>query len=354
MYKVLVINPGSTSTKVAYYENEKEILKENVFHPSEDLQVFEQIIEQYDYRFALIRNFLDEAGIDYSNLDAVVGRGGSLPPVQAGAYEVNEKMIDWLINKTDIQHASNLGALLAEGFKQQSKQGCIAMIYDPITVDQFHDLARISGLKGVQRRSIGHMLNMRAVAMKAAHDLGKSYEETNLIVAHLGSGSTISVHQKGRMIDLCMDDEGPFSVERSGGLCLKEIVPLCYELPKEEMISWIRKKGGMISYLGTNSGIEVEERILHNDSKAKLIFEAMAYQVAKGIGELATVLKGNVDQIVITGGMAHSDLLVTWIRDRVSFISDVQAIPGEFEMEAMRNGALRVLEKEEELHYFNY
>ncbi|MGY3766858.1 butyrate kinase [Vagococcus vulneris] len=347
MKKVLVINPGSTSTKVAYYEDKQEILNKNVFHETSELSKFKTIADQYDYRLELIKFFLEEEGIDLTQLDAAVGRGGSLPPVDAGAYLVNDDMIDWLVNKTKVHHASNLGALLANGFKEQSKKNCLAMIYDPITVDQYHELARISGLKGVKRISIGHALNMRAIALKTAENIGKPYSETNLIVAHLGSGSTISAHHKGQMIDYSLDDEGPFSVERTGSLSLKEFIPFCYKMTQEEIIAWTRKEGGMISYLGTNSGIEVEERILKGDDEARLIFEAMAYQVAKGIGELATVLKGEVDQIVITGGLAYSERLINWIDERVNFIAPVSSIPGEFEMEALRNGALRVLSGDE-------
>lgn len=353
MKKVLVINPGSASTKIAYYEDKEEILNTNVYHDSEELGKFPTIADQYDYRLTFIKEYLDKENIELADIDAVVGRGGSLPPVDAGGYLVNDEMTDWLVNKTDVHHASNLGALLARGFKDFSHDECIAMIYDPITVDQFHDLSRISGLKGVNRRSIGHMLNMRAIAMKTAEDTGKIYEESNLIVAHLGSGSSISAHQNGRMIDLSIDDEGPFSVERTGSLCLKEFIPFCYQMTEKEVIEWTRKKGGMISYLGTNSGIEVENRIDQGDDEARLVFEAMAYQVSKGIGELATVLCGHVDNIVITGGLAYSDRLVDWIKERVSFIAPVSCIPGEFEMEALRNGALRVLSGEEEAKEFS-
>lgn len=353
MKNILVINPGSTSTKIAYYEDKVEKLNKNVFHDDSELAEFKTIADQYDYRLTLIATFLEKEGISISELDAVVGRGGSLPPVDAGAYLVNDQMIDWLVNKTDVHHASNLGAMLAQGFKEKAKSECIAMIYDPITVDQFHDLSRISGLKGVNRRSIGHMLNMRAIAMKTAENIDKPYEETNLIVAHLGSGSTISAHKEGRMIDLSIDDEGPFSVERTGSLCLKEFIPFCYQMTQEEITSWTRKKGGMISYLGTNSGIEVEKRIDAGDDEAELILEAMAYQVAKGIGELATVLNGKVDQIVITGGFAYSKRMIDWVTERVSFIAPVSAIPGEFEMEALRNGALRVLDGTELASEFN-
>lgn len=352
MKKVLVINPGSTSTKVAYYEDKKELLNKNVFHETSELAKFATIADQYDYRLELIQSFLADEGIDYTQIDAAVGRGGALPPVEAGAYMVNDQMIDWLVNKTKTHHASNLGAMLANGFKEKSEKECIAMVYDPITVDQFHELARVSGLKGVKRTSIGHALNMRAIALKTAEDLNKSYEESNFIVAHLGSGSTISAHQNGRMIDYSLDDEGPFSVERTGSLSLKEFIPFCYEMSQEEITAWTRKKGGMISYLGTNSGIEVEERIVAGDDEARLVLEAMAYQVAKGIGELATVLNGQVDQIVITGGLAYSERLVNWITERVSFIAPVSSVPGEFEMEALRNGALRVLSGEEEAREF--
>ncbi|MEG0285131.1 MULTISPECIES: butyrate kinase [Vagococcus] len=352
MKKVLVINPGSTSTKVAYYEDKKEILNKNVFHETSELSKFATIADQYGYRMELIQSFLEEEGIDYTQIDAAVGRGGALPPVEAGAYMVNDEMIDWLVNGTKTHHASNLGAILANGFREKSEKSCIAMIYDPITVDQYHELARVSGLKGVNRTSIGHALNMRAIALKTAEDLGKPYEESNLIVAHLGSGSTISAHENGRMIDYSLDDEGPFSVERTGSLSLKEFIPFCYQMTQAEVTAWTRKEGGMISYLGTNSGIEVEERIVAGDDEARLVLEAMAYQVAKGIGELSTVLKGKVDQIVITGGLAYSDRLVDWVKERVEFIAPVSSVPGEFEMEALRNGALRVLSGEEQAKEF--
>ncbi|MGY3779216.1 butyrate kinase [Isobaculum melis] len=352
MKKILVINPGSTSTKIAYYEDKKERLNKNVHHETAELEKFATIADQYDYRLSLIQSFLEDEGIDFTQLDAAVGRGGSLPPVEAGAYLVNDQMIDWLVNKTNVHHASNLGAMLANGFREKSKADCIAMVYDPITVDQYHELARVSGLKGVKRTSIGHALNMRAIALKTAADLNKPYEDANFIIAHLGSGSTISAHQKGRMIDYSLDDEGPFSVERTGSLSLKEFIPFCYQMTQEEITAWTRKKGGMISYLGTNSGLEVEERILAGDEEARLILEAMAYQVAKGIGELATVLSGKVDQIVITGGLAYSERLMNWITERVSFIAPVSSVPGEFEMEALRNGALRVLTGEEKAREF--
>lgn len=352
MKNILVINPGSTSTKIAYYVDKEEQLSENVHHETKELSKFTTIADQYDYRLALIESFLKDKNIDISNIDAAVGRGGSLPPVEAGAFLVNDDMIDWLVNKTDVHHASNLGAMLAKGFKEKSHSECIAMIYDPITVDQYHDLSRVSGLKGVQRRSIGHMLNMRAIGMKMSQDKGLNYEKDNIIVAHLGSGSTISAHYQGRMIDLSLDDEGPFSVERTGSLSLKEFIPFCYKMSQDEIVAWTRKKGGMISYLGTNSGIEVEERIEAGDKEASLIFEAMAYQVAKGIGELATVLKGDVQGIAITGGLAYSERLTDWIKERVSFIAPVHMYPGEFEMEALRNGALRVLNGEESPNEF--
>lgn len=353
MKNILVINPGSTSTKIAYYQDKTPILKENVAHAIEDLSGFKTIPDQYDYRFELIKQHLKQKGIDLTQLDAAVGRGGSLPPVEAGAYLVDDTMIDWLVNKTDVQHAANLGAILAKGFSELSQKDCLAMIYDPLTVDQYHDLSRISGLKGVKRRSIGHMLNMRAMAMKTAEQIGRAYESLNLIVAHLGSGSTISAHQKGRMIDLSLDDEGPFSIERTGSLSLKEFIPFCYQMSQKEIVEWTRKKGGLISYLGTNSGLEVERRIEAGDDEARLVFEAMAYQVAKGIGELATVLKGEVDGIVITGGLAHSERLMNWVKERVSFIAPVYIQAGEFEMEALRNGALRVLSGEEKPHHFS-
>ncbi|MCO7150133.1 butyrate kinase [Vagococcus lutrae] len=352
-YRIVVINPGSTSTKVSYYENDKEVVNENLFHPTESLEKYARVSDQYDYRLAIILDFLKAHDIDVTKLDAVVGRGGMLPPVDAGAYFVNDEMIEWLTNRADIDHASNLGAVLANGIRNQAKADCIAMIYDPITVDQFWDLSRVSGLKGVKRRSIGHMLNMRSVALQTAEQMNKPYEDLNLIVVHLGSGSSISAHYQGRMVDLILDDEGPFSVERSGGLSLKELIPMCYEMSEEDITVLTRKKGGMISYLNTNSGIEVEERIENGDEEAAYILEAMAYQVAKGIGSAATVLSGKVDGIVITGGLAYSERLTDWVKERVSFIGNVIVSPGENEMYALAMGANRILTGDEVGHTFS-
>ncbi|CAM3306542.1 butyrate kinase [Vagococcus fessus] len=350
--KIVVINPGSTSTKVSYFINDDERFKENIFHETSELAQYNRIVDQYDYRLGIILDFLMSKGVELADVDAAVGRGGMLPPVEAGAYFVNEEMIDWLSNRADIEHASNLGALLADGVRKLAKPDAISMVYDPITVDQFQDLARVSGLKGVKRRSVGHMLNMRSVAMQTAEKLEKNYEDLNLIVVHLGSGFSISAHENGRMIDLVLDDEGSFSVERSGGLSLKELVPMCYKLSEAEVTRLTRKHGGLISYLDTNSGIEVEKRIKEGDEEAALIFEAMAYQIAKGIGQLATVLKGDVDGIVLTGGLSYSKMLTEWVTERVSFLGPVILSPGENEMFALAMGAKRVLEGTEEGHTF--
>lgn len=348
-YTILVINPGSTSSKVALFSNEQLLFDKKIEHSSEELSVFSKIIDQYQLRLKVILNFLREKGISLSTLNAVVGRGGLLQPTPSGTYRVNEKMLEDLRRGVMGEHASNLGGLLAQGIA--ADLSIPAYIVDPVVVDEMKSVARISGIPEIPRISIFHALNQKAVARKAALDLGKDYEKVNFIIAHLGGGISVGVHCKGKVIDVnnALDGEGPFTPERSGGVPVGALVELCLsgKFSKDEIMKKIKGKGGLVAYLNTNDVREVIRRIKKGDKKAKLILEAMAYQAAKEIGAGATVLKGQIDAIILTGGIAFNNEFVNIVKDRVSFLSLVMVYPGEEEMLALCKGALRVLEGEE-------
>jgi butyrate kinase len=348
-YTILVINPGSTSSKVALFSNEQLLFDKKIEHSSEALSVFPKIIDQYQFRLKIILNFLREKGISLSTLNAVVGRGGLLQPTPSGTYRVSEKMLEDLRRGVMGEHASNLGGLLAQGIAEDLS--IPAYIVDPVVVDEMKSVARISGIPEIPRISILHALNQKAVARKAALDLGKDYEKVNFIIAHLGGGISVGVHCKGKVIDVnnALDGEGPFTPERSGGAPMGALVELCFsgKFSKDEIMKKINGKGGLVAYLNTNDVREVARRIKRGDKKAKLILEAMAYQVAKEIGAGATVLKGQIDAIILTGGIAFNNEFIDIVKDRVSFLSLVMVYPGEEEMLALCKGALRVLKGEE-------
>jgi len=348
-YKILVINPGSTSTKVALFSNEQLLFEKKIEYNSKELSNFNKIIDQYQFRQNIILNFLKEKGINFSTLDAVVGRGGLLRPIASGTYQVNKKMLGDLLKGVSGEHASNLGGILAYGIAE--KLSTPAYIVDPVVIDEMRPIARISGMPEIPRISILHALNQKAVARKAAFDLGKKYEKANFIIAHLGGGISVGIHCKGDIIDVnnALNGEGPFTPERSGGLPVGALVNLCFsgKFTKDEILKKIKGKGGLMAYLNSNDVREVIKRIEQGDKKAKLILEAMAYQVAKEIGAAATVLKGQINAIILTGGIAYANEFVNMIRDRVSFLSLVMVYPGEEEMLALCEGALRVLKGEE-------
>lgn len=357
MYRVLTINPGSTSTKVAIYEDEHRFFVETIHHSAEEIAAFPHIADQYAFRRDAIVALLKEKGIELDSLDAVVGRGGvSLKSIPSGTYWVNKKMLEDLRHPKEREHASNLGVLIAHEIARMA--GIPAFTVDPITVDEFDEIARISGLPEIERRCLSHALNLKAMARRATKDLGKRYKEVNLVVIHMGGGISVSPHRRGRMVDVnqALDGTGPFSPERAGGLPIGDVMRMAYSVPPyedvhltyEEFFKKIAKRGGLMAHLGTNDAREVERRIAEGDKHARLIYEAMAYQIAKEIGLMATVLKGDVDAIVLTGGLAHSEMLVDWIKERVEWIAPVVVYPGEDEMLAMAQGALRVLRGEEE------
>jgi len=355
MCHVLTINPGSTSTKVALYDGERPLFVETVHHSAEEIAAFPHIADQYAFRRDAVLSLLDEKGFGLDSLDAVVGRGGILRPIRSDTYLVNDKMLNELRHPQEREHASNLGAIIADEIARRA--GVPAFIVDPVCVDEFDEIARISGLPEIERRSLSHALNLKAAARQAARDLGKRYDEVNLLVVHLGGGISVSPHRRGRMVDVnqALDGTGPFAPERAGGLPVGDVLRLAYSVPPhdeahytyEEMFKKIAGRGGLVAHLGTNDACEVERRIEEGDEHAKLIYEAMAYQIAKEIGLMATVLKGDVDAIVLTGGLARSDMLVDWIVQRVEWIAPVMIYPGEDEMLAMAQGALRVLRDEE-------
>ncbi|NLK63748.1 MAG: butyrate kinase [Tissierellia bacterium] len=349
--KQLIINPGSTSTKIAVYTDESMIFEKTIRHTNEELQSFKKVVDQFQFRKEMIISSLNENNISLNELDAVVGRGGLLKPIEGGTYSVNDKLVEDLKTNIKGEHASNLGALLARSIADEVN--IPSFIVDPVVVDEMEDVARISGHPEFERICIWHALNQKAVARRAAQEkFGKRYEEVNFVVVHLGGGISIGAHKKGKVIDVnnALNGEGPFSPERSGSLPAAQLVKMCFsgKYTEAEINKIIAGKGGICAYLGTNSAKEVSDRAKAGDEKAKLIYSAMAYQVAKAIGEYAVVLNGDVDAILITGGIAYDKDFVKMIEDKVKFIAKVIVSPGEDELLALAQGGLRVLKGVEE------
>ena len=344
---LLVLNPGSTSTKISIFENGTEIQRKELSHSVEELGQFEKATDQAPLRGEAVEAFLHEIGYDLSRLTAIACRGGSLPPIHMGAYEVNEEMIDVLCNRPIGHHASSTAAII--GFDLAKKLGIKAYIYDGNTADEMDDLPRISGCPLVPKLSMGHFLNTKAVGRMYAESLGKRYEDMTLIVVHTGGGISIGLHRNGVIVDVCSDEDGTFSPERSGGLPSIGWATVCYsgKYTFEEASAMVRGKGGLTAYLGTNDVREVERRIAAGDNKAKLVYDAMIYRVAKCVGSLATAAFGKVDGIIVTGGIARSDYFISELKKRVEFIAPLSIKPGEYEMEALAAGVTRVLRGEE-------
>ena len=346
-YTILAINPGSTSTKIAVYENEELTFKKSIRHNTEKINSFETIFDQYEFRKDAVLNTLIKEKIELKSFDAIVGRGGMLKPIEGGTYLVNDAMIEYVKEAPRGEHASNLGCVIAKELADSINKP--AFIVDPVAVDEMDEIARFTGMPDIKRQSLFHALNQKAIALKAAKDLNKDYTDLNLIVVHLGGGISVGMHQKGRVIDVnnALDGDGPMSPERSGGVPIGPLYKMA--LSGEYTLKEIKKmnygNGGMVAYLGTNDGFEIEKRINEGDDFAKFILEVMCYQISKEIGSGATVLKGDVDAIIITGGLAYDKMIVDIIKERVSFISNVLVYPGEDEMEALAYGGLRVLRK---------
>lgn len=350
MYRILVINPGATSTRIAIFEDETEAYAAIVPYPGEELAGDAHVVDQYPLRRDAVLKTLSGWGIAIDELDAVVGRGGMLSPIPSGTYRVNQIMIDELLCPGEREHASNLGAPLAHEIASSS--GLPAYVVDPVSVDEFDAVARVAGLSGIERLSQSHALNLKAAARSAAQELGRPYADINLVVAHLGSGISVSAHRHGRMIDVnqALDGTGPFSPERAGGLPVGDVMRMAYSgrYTYDELFHLITREGGLVAHLSTNDARKVERRIMEGDEHARLIYEAMAYQIAKEIGLMATVLVGDIQAIVLTGDLAYSQMLVNWIEERVKWIAPLLLFPGQEEMLAMARGALRVLRGEEE------
>lgn len=349
-FRILVINPGSTSTKIGVFDNERPIFEETIRHDEEEIAKYKRIIDQYGFRKQTILEVLHSHGINISKLSAVCGRGGLLRPIEGGTYAVNEPMLSDLRKGYNGHHASNLGGILAHEIA--TGLNIPAFIVDPVVVDEMDDIARVSGVAGIERKSIFHALNQKAVARNVSKELGKKYEELNLIVTHMGGGITVGVHKCGKVIDVNngLHGDGPFSPERAGTVPAGQLVEMCFsgEYYRDEMMKKLVGQGGLVGLLGTNDARKVEKMIEEGDETAKLIYGAMAYQIAKEIGAASAVLHGKADAIVLTGGLAYSKVLVEEIRERVDWIADVIVHPGENELQALTEGALRVLREEEE------
>ncbi|MBU4485857.1 MAG: butyrate kinase [Candidatus Delongbacteria bacterium] len=346
--RILAINPGSTSTKIAVYDGEKLVFLKNIKHSVDDLAPFPKIIDQYDFRKKVILKELKAAEIELDKIRIVVGRGGLVKPVPSGVFLVNEQMKHDIRNSKK-DHASNLGCFIAEDIAN-SLPDSMSVITDPVVVDELEDIARIAGHPLFQRISIFHALNQKAVARKYAKSVSKKYEEVNVIVAHLGGGISVGAHKKGRVIDVnqALDGEGPFSPERSGTLPIGDVCAMAFsgKYTHEEMKLMFKGKGGFAAYLGTNDAYEVEQRCLAGDKEAIKIHDAMIYQVAKEIGSLSTVLKGKVDAIILTGGIAFNPDFNKQVEERTSWIAPVVIYPGEDEMAALAMNGLMVLNNE--------
>lgn len=347
-YKILVINPGSTSTKIAVYEDEHEVWSHSILHSTEDLLNYNRLFDQLIMRYEKIVDTITNHNIPMTDLSTVVGRGGLLPPVKAGAYRVNRDMLMQLEEAPILEHAANLGAPLA--FRVAEQLGIPAYIYDPVTVDEMIDVVRVTGLKSIRRIGKGHNLNMRAAALRYARENGLDYHQINLVVTHLGGGITSSLHSEGRIIDMISDDEGTFSPERAGGLPAQKLIGECMKggTTYKDMMRKIQRQGGLMDHLSTTDLREVERRILEGDEYTQLVYDAMALNISKDIARLSTVVNGQVDAIILTGGIAYSQPFTAEITERVKWIAPVITMAGENEMEALAHGALRVLRGEEQ------
>jgi butyrate kinase len=348
-YRLFAINPGSTSTKVALYENDREVFSVNVTHDAARLATFAEISDQLPYRRETILAELEKRGLSLAGVDAFIGRGGGLVGCEGGTYEINEALLHHARIGFTVKHPATLGSQLAAEFAAQV--GARAFVVNPPDVDEMEEVARVCGLAGAARESRGHPLNQKEVAIRHAASVGKRYEEMNLVVSHIGGGVSVTAHRKGRMVDTTdvVNGDGPFAPTRAGAVPGAAVVGMCFSegMTKKRMMDYFTKNGGMVDHLGTADALEVKARIQAGDAYAKLVYDAMAYQIGKSIGAYAAVLKGDVDAILLTGGIARDTDLVAAIRDMVGFIAPVVAYPGEFEMEAMASGALRVLTGEE-------
>ena len=349
MHKILVINPGSTSTKFAVYEDDLQTAIYTVRHSTEEVIQYQHILDQFDFRYELIMKTLDENGVDLSEFSIIMGRGGMVPPVESGVYEVNEEMLETLRKHERGEHASNLGAFLADKIAR-GIPGCKAYIADPVAVDELEEVARISGMPELPRRTIFHALNHKATARLHASKVGKNYEDMNLVVAHLGGGVTIGAHRKGRVIEVNqgLDGWGAISPERTGTVDAGLLVRMCFsgKYTQHELMRKLAGQGGLIAHCGSNNVQELVKKAEAGDSHVALVLQAFAYSVGKEIGAMLAVLKGEVDGVILTGGVAYNDFIVDYVKAMIDPLATVYVYPGEDEMAALASNALRVLQGE--------
>jgi len=353
-YRLLVINPGSTSTKLGVFQRDTRLIVESISHSQEELGEFERIVDQESFRFNTIIEFLTEKEITVDSFDAVIGRGGLLQPLPSGTYLVTPQMLKDLRAGVQGEHASNLGGILAARIADHCT--CKAYIVDPVVVDELLDIARYTGFPEIRRRSIFHALNHKAVARRAARDLGKPYTRCNMIVAHLGGGISVGAHRKGRVIDVnkALNGDGPFAPERAGTVPACDLVELCFsgQFTKNQLKKRLAGKAGIVAYMATNNMREIESRIDAGDADAKELLKAMAFQVSKEIGSRAVALNGDIDAIVLTGGLAYDKRFVNLITEWTGFLGPIKVYPGEDEMQSLAEGGLRVLDGEEEARIY--
>lgn len=347
--KILAINPGSTSTKIALFQNGNCLFLKNIRHFMDEMLNFPNVISQYDFRKELILETLEEEGIQLDGIKIIMGRGGLTYPLKSGVYKVDDRMLVHVRKGVLGMHASNLGPLIAHALAKEIP-GAEAFIADPVVTDELEEVARIAGHPRFERRSIFHALNQKAVSRLFARKKGVAYDSLNLIVAHMGGGVSVGVHSKGRVIDVnnALDGEGPFSPERSGTLPAGQLIEACFSgnFSEEEIRKMVTGEGGLVAYLQTNSMLEIEDQALEGDANSKLLIDAFCYQVSKAIGEMAPVLKGKIDAIILTGGIARSEWIVNEICERVSFLAPVEVFAGEDEMAAMALNAQLMLDGE--------
>ena len=352
-YRILVINPGSTSTKAGLFEGERCLFQETLRHSAEELAAFNSVMEQVDFRRGIVEKMLAEKNVSPDSLDAVCARGGQLPPCPSGAFVVDKQMCDYMYGIKQGAHASNLGCVIA--LQIAEKQGIPAYVYDPVAVDEMTPVSRITGMPMLNRWMVGHALNCRAMAIRCANEvMHKPLEACRFIVLHLGGGASVRLFIDGKMVDGIRDDELLFAPERSGGQDCQSLIHLCFsgEYTEKDLMKYVRGGGGLKAHLGTSDAREVEQRIAAGDEKAKLVYDAMLYGAAKSIGALAAAADGQIDRIILTGGLAHSKYVAEYLTKKVSFIAPVEVMAGEFEMEALAAGACRVLAGEERAHRF--
>ena len=349
-FRLLIINPGSTSTKIGVYEDEKQIFEKTLRHSAEEIGQFETIYSQKDFRKEVILNVLRENNFNINTLDAVVGRGGLLKPIPSGTYEVNKALLEDLKIGVQGPHASNLGGILAQEIAEQADVR--AFIVDPVVVDELSDVARLSGVPELRRISIFHALNQKAVAKRLAKESGKKYEDLKLVVTHMGGGVSVGAHKYGKVIDVnnTLDGDGPFSPERAGSVPAGDLIKMCFsgKYTENEVYSKVVGKGGFVGYLNTNDVKGTIDKMGEGDKECTAIYNAFLYQIVKEIGAMAGILEGKVDQIVVTGGIAYSDVLIPDLIEKVKWIAPVTVYPGEDELLALAQGAIRVLSGEEE------